>query len=446
PLSYYHHTGPVGQVFLPHNTDPKRAFAVIGLGTGTMACYGLPGQTLDFYDIDPQVVDISFDTNEYFTFVEDAVDRGVNVNLVLGDARLTFNPKGTKTRLKPLAKRKNQPVPARKFGDPLTEDQKYGIIIVDAFSSDAIPVHLITKQAVKIYFDRLLEDGIVCMHISNRYLDLQPVLANIADELGVVGYHMSDDDSLAAGKNRSHWVALARKKEHLAKLLHQPRWEQDGDQLALLGFSLWPASNDVLLSASGMTYALRTITEQQSQLAAKEEGRSGDLSQVQGEWVPLDQASRMGEIAREAEERLKTIDSRLKTLSAPLEASRSRFNGVEEKVKALSKEVESTSTDLKQIEREIMASQGKDPLGIKQKLADLEKKRNDLMVRKMKLQDQADEAGAPYTWQKRINDRLEQQKKRYGELLESLPEKEARAKKVGVWTDDYSNLISVFSW
>src|SRR5262249_21754039 len=158
----------------------KRPVAVIGLGTGTMAAYGLPGQTLDFYDIDPEVVGISFDTDRWFTFVEDAVKRGVDVGLVLGDARLTFEPKGTKKRLKPLHARKGEPKPKRQFGPDIQEDFKYGLVVVDAFSSDAIPIHLITREAMKIYFDRMLEDGIVMMHISNRYLDLQPVLARIA--------------------------------------------------------------------------------------------------------------------------------------------------------------------------------------------------------------------------------------------------------------------------
>jgi len=76
PISYYHRTGPIGHVLRNYNPDPNRPMAVIGLGTGSMACYGLKGQTLDFFDIDPVVVGITFDTDEYFTFIEDAEDRG----------------------------------------------------------------------------------------------------------------------------------------------------------------------------------------------------------------------------------------------------------------------------------------------------------------------------------------------------------------------------------
>src|SRR5262249_6117366 len=100
PLSYYHRSGPVGQVFRRFNVDPSRPYAVIGLGTGTMASYSQPGQRVDFYDIDPVVVDISYDTNEFFHFVSDAEARGVNIGLILGDARLTFDPRDWRERKK----------------------------------------------------------------------------------------------------------------------------------------------------------------------------------------------------------------------------------------------------------------------------------------------------------------------------------------------------------
>ncbi len=212
-ISYYHRTGPIGHVLRNYNTDPNRAMAVIGLGTGSMACYGMKGQRLDFFDIDPVVLGISYDTNEYFTFIEDAEDRGVNIGLVLGDARLTFEPKRDQARLKPLRNRNKQAIPnERKHGEPLTPQDRYGLIIVDAFSSDAIPVHLITREAMEIYRDRLLPDGVLCMHISNRYLTLEPVLANIVHELGMAGYHMSDDDNSSVGKNTAHWVAIGARR------------------------------------------------------------------------------------------------------------------------------------------------------------------------------------------------------------------------------------------
>jgi hypothetical protein len=202
PVSYYHRTGPVGHVFGQYNTDPSQPFGVIGLGTGTMACYAMPGQHVTFYDIDPVVRGISFDTDRYFTHVSDARNRGADLELVMGDARLTMERQ------------------------QLTDDQKYGLLVVDAFSSDAIPVHLITLEALRLYFDRMRPDGIVLFHISNRYLNLQPVLANFCEMDDLTGYIFSDDDESAPGKARSTWVAIARKPEHLSRLLPDPTWEK----------------------------------------------------------------------------------------------------------------------------------------------------------------------------------------------------------------------------
>jgi spermidine synthase len=283
PLNYFHRTGPIGQVFRACNTDPTRPVAVIGLGTGTLACYALKGQTLDFFDIDPVVVDLCFDTNEYFTFVEDAERRGVRVSLVLGDARLTFEPKGTKARLAPLHKRPGT-VPRRRYGPDLTAGQKYNLIVVDAFSSDAIPVHLITREAVAMYRERLLPGGVLCFHISNRYLDLQPVLANIALELGLAGFHSDDDDFRPIGKMPSHWVVMARKPEHLAKVLGAERWTTDDDQLSLLGVALWPAPPGSALSAgSALSYALQRIHANLAEQTSKSDEPAGSPG-----WQPLD--------------------------------------------------------------------------------------------------------------------------------------------------------------
>src|SRR5262249_10260456 len=125
PITYYHPSGPVGQVFRAYNTDPKRAVAVIDLGVGTMACYGLKGQTVDFYEIQPELVRLAFDTNQYFTYVEDAEKRGVNINLVPGDARVTLAPGASRQRLKPLHACKDRPRPKRRYGTPIKDDFKY---------------------------------------------------------------------------------------------------------------------------------------------------------------------------------------------------------------------------------------------------------------------------------------------------------------------------------
>ena len=151
PLSYYHKTGPVGQVFLAYNTDPKRAFAVLDLGAGTMACYGLPGQTVDFYERDRELAGLTFDTDEYFTFVEDAVRRGVDVNLVPGEPCASLASKAVVQRLKPLQLRKGKAKPARKYGVAVRADSKYRLLVVDTLDPSDLPGHFtarITKEAV----------------------------------------------------------------------------------------------------------------------------------------------------------------------------------------------------------------------------------------------------------------------------------------------------------
>lgn len=302
PLSYYHRTGPVGQVFRAYNDDPNRAFAVIGLGTGTMACYGLKGQRVDFYDIDPVVVKISYDTDEYFTFIADAVKRGVDLSLILGDARLTVARKegNERPRLRPLGLTKENKKAERQFGPPLTDGDRYRLMVIDAFSSDAIPVHLITREAIEIYLSRLAEDGVLAIHISNRHLDLHPVLANIVQKIRhegtkageqmpqLCGYHMSDDDEEAAGKNRSHWVAIARSPRHMAKLTAVPdrktRWERDPMQMALMGIMAWPAPSQVTLMGNGLAAMARTAVD----LTREEEEAASGQPTYRVQWLPLE--------------------------------------------------------------------------------------------------------------------------------------------------------------
>jgi hypothetical protein len=187
-----------------------------------MACYALPRQHVTFYDIDPVVRRISFDSDEFFTFVRDAKKLGAQVDLHMGDARLTMQ--------------REEPA----------EDDKYGLLVVDAFSSDAIPVHLITWEALEMYWKHMRPDGIVCFHVSNRYLDLRPVLANFAKHGGLTAYVMEDDDEAEWGKARSTWVVLARKPEHLARLDSLPRWER------LLGVTDWEKKQELMVRAGLM--------------------------------------------------------------------------------------------------------------------------------------------------------------------------------------------------
>jgi SAM-dependent methyltransferase len=203
-ITYYYHNGPIGQIFKAFEGDAaKRNVAVIGLGTGTMAAYAQPGDHYTFYEIDRKVKETSFDQKTYFSFVQDAKERGADVNIVLGDARLSLD-------------RERQTNP----------DQKYDLIVVDAFSSDAIPVHLLTQQALQIYRAKLKPGGIVVFHTSNRYLDLEPVVGNIAAAEGMACIMQSDTTTGAEnpGKLQSTWVLVANQETDFGKLLDGDAW------------------------------------------------------------------------------------------------------------------------------------------------------------------------------------------------------------------------------
>src|SRR5262249_2248470 len=143
--------------------------AVVGLGTGTMTAFARPGDAMTIYEIDARVRDIALDPR-YFTFVADARRRGATVRLEMGDARLRLD-----------AVRRERPA------------ETYDLIVVDAFPSDAIPVHLLTREALRLYFDALKPDGVLALHISNRYLRLEPVVAGLAEDAGVGGRLLIDD-------------------------------------------------------------------------------------------------------------------------------------------------------------------------------------------------------------------------------------------------------------
>ncbi|HEX5442951.1 MAG TPA: fused MFS/spermidine synthase [Pirellulales bacterium] len=199
PLLYYYPTGPVGQVFAswPGKAAPQPV-AVIGLGVGSLASYGMRGQEFTFFEIDPAVEQLARDTR-YFTYLRDS---RADCRVVLGDARLS------------LAR---QP------------DHHFGLMVVDAFSGDAIPVHLLTRQAMQLYLQKLSDEGVLAFHISNRFLDLAPVLGNLAKELQLAGLDQIEGavtrEETQAGKSVSHWVVIARRRADLQWLAGDARWK-----------------------------------------------------------------------------------------------------------------------------------------------------------------------------------------------------------------------------
>ena len=185
PLTYYYPTGPIGQIFTKAPVmNQVHKVGLVGLGVGSLAAYGKPGQDFTYFEIDPEVLYLARDSG-YFTFLKDAK---ANMNYVLGDARLTL---------------------ARE------PDHSYDLLVLDAFSSDAIPTHLLTLEAIQMYERKLAPGGIIAMHISNRYLELAPVVALTCRKAKLWAYDQVDapvlgSDEEKLGKTQSHWVLIVR--------------------------------------------------------------------------------------------------------------------------------------------------------------------------------------------------------------------------------------------
>jgi hypothetical protein len=202
PLSYYRREGPVGQLFaeLDRRAGARRV-AVIGLGTGTLAAYARSGDTMTFYEIDRLVRDIATG-GAYFTYLGDARDRGATLRVELGDARI---------RLEAVRRGKSH--------------ERHDLIVVDAFSSDAIPVHLLTREALRLYLEMLAPDGLLALHLSNRHLALAPVVANLARDAALGGGLLQEDEpGETAGSERSTWMVLARTPAALGSLASEGPW------------------------------------------------------------------------------------------------------------------------------------------------------------------------------------------------------------------------------
>ena len=197
PLSYFHPSGPVGQIFEAYNAKPATPnVAVIGLGTGAMAAYANKGQRWTMYEINPLVIKLARDTG-HFTYLH--LCANAPVNIVEGDARHTLTQ--------------------------ATNDQ-FGLIVMDAFNSDAIPVHLLTQEALDLYLSKLAPSGMLAFQISNRHLDLHPLLANLAKTRNLICLGFDDrDENLSLGKEASTWVVMARLREDLGSLTTKPNWQ-----------------------------------------------------------------------------------------------------------------------------------------------------------------------------------------------------------------------------
>jgi hypothetical protein len=221
PTAYYCRNGPVGDVF-PMVNKSKKAVAVIGLGAGTLAAYAQEGQEYTFYEINPSVAGIALDPR-YFTYLADCRKRGVKVHLVLGDGRLTLAD---------------------------AKDGRYDLIVLDAFSGDSIPVHLLTKEALRLYLRKLDEHGLILFHISNQYLDLAPVVIELADEAGASILIADDTESpnisRRLGRYGSKWALVARRQEDFGAITSSRHWQRVKGKA---GVRLWTDDYSNILDA-----------------------------------------------------------------------------------------------------------------------------------------------------------------------------------------------------
>ncbi len=188
PLGYYHPASPLADVLRP--TGAPRQAAVIGLGAGATAAYFVAGDDVVFYELDPEEIGLA---RTWFTYL---ADTKASVRVVAGDARLELER------------------------DPLARDAKFDVVLVDAFSGDAIPTHLLTREALELYLSRLAPDGVVVFHVSNRWFDFRPVLAATARDLGLsLVYGIHRVGTTAPFEDASIFVAVSRTAGPLAPLL-----------------------------------------------------------------------------------------------------------------------------------------------------------------------------------------------------------------------------------
>jgi hypothetical protein len=218
PTSYYSSEGPFGRFFaaLAARDHPLRNVGIIGLGTGTLACYASPGQHWTFYEIDPLIESIARD-QRLFQFMARC---GKDAHVITGDARLTLN------------------------GAP---DGSYDALVIDAFSSDSIPIHLLTQEALGLYFRKLAPHGVILFHVSNMYLDLAPVISALASSAGARARYLSYQPS----ETNSSWrimpanvIAVALPGDDLDFLTQDAGWVSPPTEP---GTALWTDQRSDLL-------------------------------------------------------------------------------------------------------------------------------------------------------------------------------------------------------
>ncbi|MFK7770316.1 MAG: hypothetical protein AB8B55_24105 [Mariniblastus sp.] len=204
PLTYYHEEGPIGDVFRLFGSE-KTKIAAVGLGVGSLAAYATADQEFDFFEIDPVVCQIAND-QRYFTYLSSAANKGADIEIILGDARI---------QLDSIRKNFTAPKTESPFRSVAHRDSnKYELMVMDAFGSDAVPLHLITSEAVQLYLDLLEEDGLLVFHVSSKFIDFSPIGAGIAEHFGLASAIRVDrptgDQVKETGRNPSIYMVMSR--------------------------------------------------------------------------------------------------------------------------------------------------------------------------------------------------------------------------------------------
>jgi hypothetical protein len=208
PGAYYHRSGPAG-LLLSENSSAQRSVLVIGLGVGSLVCYAQPQDAWTFYELNPAMSELAHN-RELFSYVTNAPT--ANVTVKIGDGRRLLESE---------------------------TNAKFDVIVVDAFSSDAIPTHLLNLEAFKLYLSRLNQRGEILLHVSNRFFDLGPVVGNLANELGLEAFASVDvavdPAAQAEGKIPSTWLLVVPNRTDGAPLRSLPaswhRIEPDGARI-----------------------------------------------------------------------------------------------------------------------------------------------------------------------------------------------------------------------
>jgi len=191
PLSYYHETGPVGDVMKMLSRRADQQIGVVGLGTGSMAGWTAPYRHITFFDIDPQIYDIA---SKYFTFLGRCAKK---CDVVLGDGRLSIE-------------RMN--------------DGMFDMLMLDAFNSDSIPAHLVSREAIQMYLSKLKPNGLLMFHVSNRYMDVEGLICAAVTDASLEALVRDDEERQNWLKARSHFVVAAKNAEALGSLEEDENW------------------------------------------------------------------------------------------------------------------------------------------------------------------------------------------------------------------------------